>query len=64
MAMAGPKQAKVGLKMTGEAPKYEATFTPSLPGKYLLYVKMAGENVPGSPFELRAPKPETGATIG
>lgn len=33
VAMAGPRNAKVNLKLTGESPKYEATFSPSMPGK-------------------------------
>lgn len=54
VAMAGPKNAKVNLKMTGDSPKFDVTFRPSHPGAYLLYVKMAEENVPGSPFALKA----------
>lgn len=56
VAMAGPKNAKVNLKMEGDSPKYVVTFSPTLPGTYLLYVKIAGENVPSSPFTLKALK--------
>lgn len=56
VAMAGPKDAKVNLKMVEnpENPKYLVTFSPSIKGNYVMYVKISGENVPGSPFNLRA----------
>jgi len=56
VAMAGPKDAKANLKMTEdpENPKYLVTFSPSIPGNYLMYVRIAGENVPGSPYQLKA----------
>ena len=54
VAMAGPKGATVNLKMTGDSPNFEVTFRPSHPGAYLLYVKMSDENVPGSPYSLKA----------
>jgi hypothetical protein len=56
VAMAGPKDAKANLKMIEdpENPKYLVSYSPTLPGTYLMYVKIAGENVPGSPFTLKA----------
>ena len=56
VAMAGPKDAKANLKMVEdpENPKYLVTYSPTVPGTYLMYVKIAGENVPGSPFTLKA----------
>jgi hypothetical protein len=55
VAMAGPKGATVGLKMDeSQTPIYAVTYSPSVPGGYLLYVKMAGCNIPGSPFSLKA----------
>ena len=56
VAMAGPKNAKVNLKIMEEPknPKYLVTFSPSVKGQYLMYVKIADQNVPGSPFTLDA----------
>lgn len=56
VAMAGPKDAKVNLKMVEdpENPKYLVTFSPTMKGTYVMYVKISGENVPGSPFTLKA----------
>lgn len=54
-AMAGPRGAKVNLKMTQiKETTYDINYSPSVKGTYLLYVKIAEVNVPGSPFTIKA----------
>lgn len=53
-SMAGPKGAKVNLKMTQvKETVYDVNFSPSIKGTYLLNVKIAQVNVPGSPFTIK-----------
>ena len=54
-AMAGPKDAKANLELIEEADKAKFTlkFKPTAKGKYLLYVKIAGQNIPNSPFNIK-----------
>lgn len=54
-AMAGPKDAKANLELVEDPDKAKFTlkFKPTLKGKYLLYVKIAGQNIPNSPFNLK-----------
>ncbi|XP_053200943.1 filamin-C-like [Panonychus citri] len=52
-SMAGPKGAKVNLKMVEEKETvFKVTYSPTIKGNYLLYVKIANTNVPGSPFSI------------
>ncbi|XP_015783682.1 filamin-C [Tetranychus urticae] len=52
-SMAGPKTAKVNLKMVEEKETvFKVTYSPTIKGNYLLYVKIAETNVPGSPFSI------------
>jgi hypothetical protein len=54
-AMAGPKDAKANLELTADEDKSKFTlkFNPTLKGRYLLYVKIAGQNIPNSPFNIK-----------
>ncbi|XP_074596264.1 filamin-B-like [Brevipalpus obovatus] len=53
--MAGPRGAKVDLKMTQvKETVYDVSYSPSVAGVYVLYVKIAEVNVPGSPFTIKA----------
>ena len=56
VAMAGPRNARVNLKLVEDPknPKYLVTFSPSMKGHYLMYIRISDQNVPGSPFSLDA----------
>lgn len=52
--MAGPKGAKANLQLIeGEGAKFTIQIQPTMKGKYLLYVKIADQQISKSPFTIQ-----------
>ncbi|RWS17761.1 Cheerio / Filamin-A/C -like protein [Dinothrombium tinctorium] len=57
VSIAGPRTAKAKLEMkNNDDGTFDVTYNPDVVGNYLLYVKIADQNIPGSPFTIRVAK--------